>query len=267
MTDRYVICYTIYSNIGIGLPRKLGALPGRWWVIDRKGRCAMAKSHIVAWASGAPTPAQLKEFFGQIDSGRITKNRLQSFLRGGDQKDKLKDQLADWEEFYKEVFGLEKDFSELKVSERRPDFSWLLVVAEGMTSNRLFQKISELMPSWRYADDLDVIESERKADKDYAIWVRDSVEVDEEHRNKSTNDLKHQNVPGITLEERLLYELKYYKKTNGGHLDLVSVTLCSGSRGPGGSVPHCDWGGGGFEVDYCNPGCADAYWGAREAVS
>src|SRR5262245_42250940 len=41
----------------------------------------MPKSHAAGWASDAPTPAQLKEFFAQIESGRITKVRLQSFLR------------------------------------------------------------------------------------------------------------------------------------------------------------------------------------------
>lgn len=39
-------------------------------------------SHATAWASDAPTPAQMKELFAQIESGRVTKNRLQEFLRG-----------------------------------------------------------------------------------------------------------------------------------------------------------------------------------------
>ena len=39
-------------------------------------------SHVNGWVSDAPTPAQLKEFFAQIQSGRITKESLQDFLRG-----------------------------------------------------------------------------------------------------------------------------------------------------------------------------------------
>jgi len=39
----------------------------------------MEKSHAVGRAS--PTPAQLKELFTQIDTGRVTKARLQAFLR------------------------------------------------------------------------------------------------------------------------------------------------------------------------------------------
>ncbi|MBI4149711.1 hypothetical protein HY491_04640 [Candidatus Woesearchaeota archaeon] len=42
----------------------------------------MAKSHAAGWASDAPTPAQIKELFAQIESGRITKQRLQRVLRG-----------------------------------------------------------------------------------------------------------------------------------------------------------------------------------------
>ncbi len=41
----------------------------------------MTKSSITGQAS-EPTPAQLKELFAQIESGRVTKERLQQFLRG-----------------------------------------------------------------------------------------------------------------------------------------------------------------------------------------
>ncbi|KKQ54372.1 MAG: hypothetical protein US74_C0050G0005 [Parcubacteria group bacterium GW2011_GWA2_38_13] len=40
----------------------------------------MAKSHAAVWATDAPSPAQLKEFFAQIENGRVTKDRLQAFL-------------------------------------------------------------------------------------------------------------------------------------------------------------------------------------------
>ncbi len=40
------------------------------------------KSHVAGWTSESPTPAQLKEFFAQIESGKITRKDLQVFLRG-----------------------------------------------------------------------------------------------------------------------------------------------------------------------------------------
>lgn len=43
----------------------------------------MPKSHIAGWASDSPSPAQLKEFFAQIASRRITRRILQTFLRSG----------------------------------------------------------------------------------------------------------------------------------------------------------------------------------------
>jgi hypothetical protein len=41
----------------------------------------MNRSHAAARASATPTPAQLKELFAQIEVGRVTKARLQAFLR------------------------------------------------------------------------------------------------------------------------------------------------------------------------------------------
>ena len=40
------------------------------------------KLHVAGWNEGSPTPAQLKEFFAQIESGRITGKKLQAMLGG-----------------------------------------------------------------------------------------------------------------------------------------------------------------------------------------
>jgi len=42
----------------------------------------MGKSHVAGRTSENPTPAQMKEFWSQVDSGKITKNLFQQFLRG-----------------------------------------------------------------------------------------------------------------------------------------------------------------------------------------
>ena len=42
----------------------------------------MTKSHAAGWPEGAPTAAQLKELLDQIDQEKITKERMQLFLRG-----------------------------------------------------------------------------------------------------------------------------------------------------------------------------------------
>lgn len=40
----------------------------------------MTHSHATGWGSDAPTPAQIKEFFDQVNSGRMTQTRFQMLL-------------------------------------------------------------------------------------------------------------------------------------------------------------------------------------------
>lgn len=223
----------------------------------------MSKSHTAGWTSESPTPAQLKEFFAQIETKRINRRNLQTFLRSGEANLDLKafdkwydvsSRLMAWEEFYWDVFGLEKDFPNLMVP-KKPEGDWrLLVVAEGMTPEKLFAKCKELFPSWKYADNLGTVISDRKTTHDYAIWIRDLVNADEETSNSSANDLARRGAKGITLEERLVYELKFFKET-GSHLDTVGWMFCAGSRYQNGSVPCVGWGNvlGGMIVNWCSP--------------
>ena len=158
--------------------------------------------------------------------------------------------LADWASFYKEVFGLDLDLSGITIPERKRGFDRLLVIARGMTPQRLFDKCKELFPSWKYADkNLDeVIKSDRTSQNGhYAIWVRDRVEADEENRNLSADVLKERGTAEITLEERMLYESKFFEET-GKHLDRSNWTLCGGSRYSDGDVPSAGWSDDRFEV-------------------
>jgi len=182
--------------------------------------------------------------------------------------DDAKPKVQEWQSLYKELFGLDKDFSNLQIPQQPEGFTRLIVVAQGMTPNRVFNKIKELMSAWKYTDNLDEVVSIRKADRDYAIWVRDRVEADEELKNKSANDLQKENVNSITLEERLLLELKYFRET-GKYLDVQNVTLCAGSRRPGGRVPGVFWGrwDGGLCVFWFFPVGAGGCLRSRTAVS
>ncbi len=155
-------------------------------------------------------------------------------------------QIQEWEEFYQQVFGMTVDFSKLIIPQKSEGFDRLIVIAQGITPERIFQKCRELFGAWKfYGDSLDqvIVHSDRTAVKGaYAIWVRDRIEADEELKDLSANDLKARGVPGTTFEERGLYELKYWKET-GRHLDIQNLTLCSGSRYSDGGVPSVDWGG------------------------
>ncbi len=88
-------------------------------------------------------------------------------------------------------------------------------------------------------------------------------EADERWKNKSADDLDKLGVKGITLRDRLLFELAYFKET-GNHLDVESITLCSGSRDPDGDVPCVDWRGGRLYVYWYDPTCAYGTLRSRE---
>ncbi|OGZ83261.1 MAG: hypothetical protein A2416_00380 [Candidatus Staskawiczbacteria bacterium RIFOXYC1_FULL_37_52] len=178
--------------------------------------------------------------------------------------------LEDWVKFYQDVFQLKLTFNgALIVPARKPGFDRLLVLAKGMTPQRLYDKCDELFPSWKYTDsNLDeVIKSDRTAKNGhYAVWVRNRQEADEENWNFSADQLKRLGTPEITLEEREVYELKFFKETDD-HMDKSNRTLCPGSRHTLGNVPSADWGGGGFGVDWHSPGSHCCRLRSRSVVS
>ena len=186
-----------------------------------------------------------------------------------DASGKVLTEITDWQQFYHDLFGLEIDLLGLSVPAKKKGFDRLVIVAQGMTLQRLYDNCVKLCPCWKWTDDdLDkIVQSERTAkDGTYAVWFRDVVEADEELKNLSANDLKEKGIPGITLEERLLMELKYFKET-GNHLDIKSWTLCSGSRYSVGGVPRVDWGSVRLRVDWYRPDDASGYLRSRRAVS
>ena len=150
---------------------------------------------------------------------------------------------TDWERFYHDLFGLEIDLSTLMVPMKREGFELLIVMAEGITLQGLYDKCSELFPclSYPHHDDLKGVLSNRSGyNGTYAVWVRDAVEADEKLEYLPTNQLERRRVHGITLEERLLMELKFFKET-GCHLDVMGTTFCVGSRYFDNTIPVVKW--------------------------
>jgi hypothetical protein len=149
--------------------------------------------------------------------------------------------LIEWRNFYHQIFGITLD--DVVVPAKHLGFDRLIVVAKGLTPQQVYNKCTELFKCWKYTDstlDEVVTQNDRTSDRTYAIWVRNTVEADKEHKNKSANALKQANHNGITLLERLLLELKYYKEVRK-HLDMETITLCAGSRDSDGSVPRVLW--------------------------
>jgi len=173
--------------------------------------------------------------------------------------------VSEWENFYQRVLGITVDLSRVEIPSHQPkkDFSRIVMVAESLTLNQVWEVCKKRFPAWSYyGDDLDkaVLINNRTTIKSYAIRIRDRQEADEELKNLSANQLSKKGIPGITLLERLLLELKYYDET-GQHLDLQNITLCNGSRFLFDRVPLVRWHDGRFDVIWFYP--ADAYYGLR----
>lgn len=151
----------------------------------------------------------------------------------------IKELVLDQEDFYRS-FRMKCDFSQVIIPKRRKGFNRLIIVAKGMTAERVYNQCKkEFVCQQKFTNS--VFDDERDPqNRAYAIWVRDVVEADEEHANKSANDIEREKLTTETLLERFLHGYKFYKET-GRHLDVENVTLCAGSRGAGGIVPHVGW--------------------------
>lgn len=182
-------------------------------------------------------------------------------------------QLGQWKQFYAEHFGLEDTETLMRDSQvptAKAGFGQLIVVQEGLTLNQVYRVCESKFKCWRYTEDLDasVTENDRTPTRDYAVWIRGGVEADQELANLSAEDLSKRKISGMTLLERLLYELFYFWKTKK-HLDLENVTLCNGSRHSDGHVPRVDWGSDdrGVYVDWDDPSFSGSDLRARAVVS
>lgn len=178
--------------------------------------------------------------------------------------------LNKWQQFYKTEFGIECDFSKLKVPAKPEGLYRLIVIAKGVTAQQVYNRCAQLFNCWKYTDrslDEVVIINERDSKNGhYAIWVRDVVEADEVHKNKSAKAIQQANLKTETLLERLLHELDYYQET-GKYLDVNNITLCAGSRSSGGFVPCVGWSDDGLKVVWCNPFYAFVVLRVREVSS
>ena len=176
--------------------------------------------------------------------------------------------VAEWQKFYKEHFGLDVDFSKIAIPQR-PKGNWrLLLIAKGMTMNTAFGRCKKLFATWQYSDDLDakITQNARTSKEDYAVWVLDEVEPEKEYRGKSTRQADPDMKIGITVLERIIFELKYFSET-GKHLDIKGATFCSGSRDSDGHVSYAGWYGGRFRIRWDGLDGSYSYCGFRSAVS
>ncbi|OGM89967.1 hypothetical protein A3J77_00660 [Candidatus Wolfebacteria bacterium RBG_13_41_7] len=176
--------------------------------------------------------------------------------------------IRDWQQFYLDL-GIMYDLSGVRIPDDPGGFKRVIIMTQGVTPQSAYDLCARNFPCWKHTDDnLDeIVTSDRTAKcGSYAIRVRDRVEADEELANRSYNDLKRDGVVGITLEEREIYELKFFKETDK-HLDINNWTLCAGSLCSDGGVPNASWSGCELKVDWDGRGDAGGGLRSRAAVS
>lgn len=195
------------------------------------------------------------------------KKKLREIFSIVDEFSEIRD---DWQKFYKTYFNWDIDFGQIIIPIMPTDGKWrLLFIPKGMTANLAFEICLKLFKSWKYYDDLDkqISKNIRNTSSHYAIWVHDEMESDQEFLGKSTREADPEMKLGITLLERIIFEIKYFTET-GNHLDVKGVTFCSGSPGTDGRVPSAYLDGGGrFRVGYYSLADSNSGYGIRSAVS
>ena len=195
-----------------------------------------------------------------------TARKLRAAFCQGHVFDQYADVRGDWERFYKRHFDIDVDFSKVAIP---PGEGRILIIARGMTANKVFLACEKSFRCWKYTGDLDAgVSNTRAATEHYTIRVLDGAEPDAEFLGKSPSVADPDMKIGETLTERLIHGLKYYEETRE-HLDVIGISYCSGSRNAGGGVPGVGWnpGHGEVSVGWYDAGDGGAGNGIRQAVS
>ena len=135
-----------------------------------------------------------------------------------------------------------------------------------LKTSELLAECKKLFPVYSYLNDKELDEQFPAPKKPTTHQFRDVQEADEKWKNVSADDLDKKGIKGITLRERLLFELAYFKET-GTHLDIVNWTLCTGSRYSDGRVPRVSWCGDELGVRWWGPAGARDHLRVREQIS
>lgn len=168
-----------------------------------------------------------------------------------------------WKIVY-ESLGMQMDYeskiSSLKSAQAQGITMWTIPVLKGLTCKKVIVCLNKLgVNIKKYIKNPDAeVKNDRDPNKDgsYSISFKRTIEADEENRNLSADDLKKKNAKGITLLERLLLELGYFTST-GQHMDVESVTLCTGSCHRSGDTPRVCYRSGFLRIYVCWCGSRD----------
>ncbi len=213
----------------------------------------------------AMTDAELQRWIG--DKEGVRKNLRTAFKI----TDSFIEEKERWRKFYQKHFAIGLPWDKtLEIPAKPTEGKWrLLIIAQDLTMNQVYDRMTKLFTCWKYADDLDksITKNARDTKKSYAIWVRDEAEPDSDFLGKSTRRADPDMKIGVTVLERMIHEIDYFSET-GNHLDVKGVTFCSGSRDSDGRVPDMYLSTNGeVRVHWYNLGNSNSKRGVRRAVT
>ncbi len=189
--------------------------------------------------------------------------RMIKAFKGGNPFDLLSNPAKQWESLYDYYFGLEfgdsynnSGFAELPFPSIPAD-GQLIMAGKDMHLGKAVYVCRSLFPVKTIGISIDdIVNNSRKEDRNtadnaYLVIVKKIVNAYQDKRFLTTtaNKLVRSGHRGITVLERMLYELHYYSMT-GGHLDTenYSSTICTGSFIKGYGFPTVRFNGEEVEI-------------------
>jgi hypothetical protein len=200
----------------------------------------------------------LQTMMGQVSNGTRTLAQLRLFTEGQNPFSSRMDIIDEWGTFYSKYFGIDVDFSQVAVPVVN-EGGYRLIINAVPSYNLAIDRIRRCFEVWLRPgfEDLDrmMLPDIRRVDKGpYAILFRP-----DSHKSKGSifQDSGFQGddkgSAGVTLMERLIFELKHWSETGRHPEDYGSEpagwSKCSGSRFKDGAVPHIVWRGKSLEID------------------
>ncbi|MEK7552790.1 MAG: hypothetical protein AAB505_01645 [Patescibacteria group bacterium] len=190
-----------------------------------------------------------------VKEKREWQRRVGNFLIGAtDDAVNIGNDLEWWEQYYLDQHQRRIDLNKLTVPTlptgrfRQPT---LLVVDPNLSLDQIYRVNEVAFPCFRYTKNLDqaVTINQPRPESVYALWTEGAVEPSEEYSNLSPDQLDQRGLIYSTIGERMLLEALHHQKIEGGHLDLINVTITS-SRYSDGRAVGADWDGRQFKVGW-----------------
>jgi hypothetical protein len=175
-----------------------------------------------------------------------------------------------WEIFYKEVFNLTVDFSQVKIPHNDGILNFLQFMAPGLTYPQMHYKEKDMYSgcfdvdnSWPYKMHL---RFEEATDIAKAIWHSGNYEPEDNYADKSADWILENQIKTMTCLQRGVFGLFVYWDAKV-MIDKVFSTYCTGSRYVYACVPRVGVGIFGLEFDWVDSNDANGNWRPRCIIS